>query len=408
MLNLFFRPDRVDQEGIIHLPASKSISNRLSIINALVEKELPISNWSDAEDSLLMRKILNSKEAEFDARMAGTVIRFLTAYFSIQEGRDVVLRGSDRLQERPIKPLVNALQDLGADIQYLEKSGYPPLRIKGVKLKRSSIEIDASLSSQFVTALLLIAPYLKDGLELKVIDPSSRPYIEMTLSLMSKCGIDCNWSNEIIVVKKGIYQLSESYEIESDWSSAAFFYQYFALSDLTELKIHNLKNDSLQGDRKCTEYFEKIGVSSRFEEDGVRLSKTRFEKEALDIDMSDQPDLILPFALAAVFLLPSIRIKGIQTLRIKESDRVKALTTELEKLASISFESDERSIRVKLKGSHSKVELLSAHNDHRMAMSLAPLCLLYKGLKLDDETVIKKSFPRFWNEVDKLGIVSET
>jgi 3-phosphoshikimate 1-carboxyvinyltransferase len=407
MLKLHFRTDQVDQRQIIHLPASKSISNRLSIINALAQKELPISNWSDAEDSTLMRNILNSKESDLDAGMAGTVIRFLTAYFAIQEGREVLLKGSERLHQRPIKPLVDTLQDLGADIQYLEKAGYPPLKIKGKKLKGSSLGIDASLSSQFVTALLLIAPYLKGGLELNVIDPTSRPYIEMTLSMMSLCGIDCEWTNGQIAIKEGEYQLSESYEIEADWSSAAFIYQYFALSDLTELKISNLRSDSMQGDRKCIEYFEKVGVRSCFEKEGVRLIRTSFQKKALEIDMSDQPDLILPFAFTAIFQLPSVRIKGIQTLRIKESDRVKALTTELEKLASINYESDKGSILLQLKHKRPEVEQLSSHNDHRMAMSLAPLCLLYNKLELDDGVVVRKSFPGFWNEVGKLGIVSE-
>ncbi len=407
MIRLNFNSDDKQQsQTSIQLPASKSISNRLSIIQALSQNELNIQNWSDAEDSRLMREILSSNSSEVDARMAGTVIRFLTAYFALQDGKEVVLKGAERMHQRPIAPLVEALKELGADIEYLKKDGFPPLKIKGAKLKGKKLSIDASMSSQFVTALLLIAPYLENGIQLELFNPSSIPYIDMTLSLMKMCGISCERDKNAIKVEEGSYQLSTPYTIEPDWSSAAFFYQFFALSDMEELKIEGLQPNSLQGDRKCAELFEMLGVKTDFTEAGVELRRTNLANKEIELDLSGQPDLILPFVFAGIFLLPSLRIKGIQTLRIKESDRVEALLSELQKLAKIEYDLSEDEIYLKLidKNPDSELRMLSSHNDHRIAMSIAPLTLLFPSLELDDEQVVDKSFPDFWRQIEKLEV----
>jgi len=406
MLKIEFRSERKSREDIlIQLPSSKSISNRLSIINALSEQPLPIIAWSEADDALTMQSLLKSREDELDVGMAGTAMRFLTAYHSLQKGREVVLKGDQRMHERPIGPLVAALRQLGAEISYLDKEGYPPLKIKGQPLDGSSIAIDASYSSQYVTALLLIAPYLKNGLEMNLQRPTSQPYIQMTTSLMQKCGIILHRKDDRIDVEKGTYQLNSAYQVEADWSSAAFFYQFFALSKLEEIKLNQLQDKSIQGDRKCVEYFQKLGVATSFHKDHIQLSKTAVVTEFIDVDMTDHPDLILPFVFAAVFLCKSVHIHGIQTLRLKESDRVKTLLTELQKLAEINYQVNERDLRIRLIKKKSVIPALQTHGDHRVAMSVAATIPIFNTLKLDDEKVVNKSFPNFWKELSKMGVV---
>jgi len=404
MMKLVYNAGQYRQSSI-KLPASKSISNRLSIIQALAGERLDISNWSEARDSQLMRDLLKSKETELNVEMAGTVIRFLTAYFAIQPEKKIILKGAARMHQRPIAPLIEALIELGADIQYVNEPGFPPLKINGKPLKGSKIKLDASQSSQFVTAILLIAPYLKNGLDLELMNPTSTPYISMTTKLMKMCGSKIQQKGHLIRVEEGSYALSSSYEIESDWSSAAFFYQYFALSDLNELKIAGLKENSLQGDNKAAEYFKMLDVQTDFTSSGLILKKNSVEKNALNLNMSDQPDLILPYVLTAVFLRPSVCISGIHSLRIKESDRVSALLTELQKLAEIDYQVDESTIFIKMLNKKQPNATLSCHNDHRMAMSLAPLCLLFNELTLDDGKVVNKSFPNFWSEISKLAVI---
>ncbi len=390
----------------IELPASKSISNRLLIMQALASKPFDLRNLSEADDTRLMIKFLNSDENELNADNAGTVYRFLVAYFSIKKGKRVLLTGSERMFERPIAPLVKALRRLGAKIDYKGEDGFPPLKIKGSKLYKKKIRIDSSKSSQFVSALLLIAPYVEDGLKIEMLNPTSKPYVDMTLSLMRKAGIVWEQSGNTIRVREGDYRLTSAFKIESDWSSAAFIYQAFALSSYREVFINDLKEDSLQGDAYCVDIFESLGISSYFSNRGVRLSRHSYDAVPLSINLKDHPDLILPFAVTAAYLLPSVKIKGISSLRVKESNRLDALRSELEKLADIDWEEEDDLLKLSINEVKKGIETIeiSSHNDHRVAMCLAPLVMIYQSLDLDVPSVVVKSFPTFWQEVSKLGI----
>jgi len=397
---------RKSSDEAIELPSSKSISNRLLIMNALSKSDLNITNISEAEDSVLMQKLLSSKEKELDVSNAGTVIRFLTAFFSSQKGKEVMLDGNARMRERPIGPLVDSLKELGAKIEFLGKEGYPPIQIKGSKLKKKKLKVDASKSSQFVTALLLIAPYINGGLKMELLDPTSKPYIKMSLQLMRKAGIEWEMDGETIKVWEGEYHLKKKIKVEADWSSAAFIYQTFALSSISTIKIHGLQEDSLQGDSYCADIFEYLGVDTDYTKDGVILSRQSYDAVPLTIDLKGQPDLVLPFAVAAAYLLPSVKIKGVASLRLKESNRLEALRAELSKLADLIWEEETDQLKLSIKTIHRGVDCfkISSHDDHRIAMSIAPLTTTYQCLDFDDSEVVRKSFPDFWKEIAKMGI----
>lgn len=375
-------------------------------MQALSSGNLNLRNISEADDSRLMQNLLSSKSETLNANNAGTVFRFLTAYFSVQNGKEVVLTGSERMLQRPIKPLVKALRKLGANIEYLGEEGFPPLKIKGRKLKKKKIKIDASQSSQFASALLLIAPYVEGGIKLELKNPTSVPYIDMTLQLLKLAGVPHQRDENSIRVKEGEYKIDKPYTVEADWSSAAFIYQCFALTSFGSLTIKDLKEDSLQGDSKCVEIFESLGISSDFNSNGLLLKRHSFDAFPISIDLKDQPDLILPFIVSAAFLLPSIRVTGISTLRIKESNRVEALKEELSKLAELKWEEEEDVLKLSIASVKRSVECFSvgSHSDHRIAMSIAPLTMLYQCLDIDDPSVVIKSFPNYWKEIAKLGI----
>ena len=391
----------------IELPTSKSIANRLLIASALSKNSFEISDLSQAEDTRILQKSLLGESLTIDVGMAGTAFRFLTAYLTIQKG-ERVLTGAERMKQRPIKILVEKLRELGASIDYLGKEGFPPLKITGSKLQRKELTIDGSVSSQYITALLLIAPYLKNGLKLNLTgDLVSLPYIDLTIALMKKLGIEVKRIDRLIEVSEGEYSSTKSVAVEKDWSSAAFFYQAVALGKGSVL-LKGLRSDSIQGDRQCIELFEKLGVTTEFSEKGVHLvNNDNFNKELLELNMVETPDLIPSVAATASQLVKSCKISGVKTLRIKESNRVEALKNELGKVGVELVEPDADTIVVLRADQINQPLKFDTYNDHRIAMCLAPLAFTHRGVLIDNIEVVKKSFPNFWKELEKCGIKTE-
>tara|TARA_B100000749_G_scaffold91582_1_gene69745 strand:+ start:643 stop:1815 length:1173 start_codon:yes stop_codon:yes gene_type:complete len=367
----------------IDLPTSKSISNRLLIIKSLCKERFKIDSLSDSEDTIALQKALNSKKNRIDIGSSGTSFRFLTAYLSTQIGEEFMLTGSQRMKERPIKVLVEALQHLGGEIKYVEKDGFPPLKIKGSTLKGRKITIDGAVSSQFISALLMIAPILKNGLTLiiegKIV---SKPYIEMTLNLMQEFGVLHSWNGNKIEIKPQKY-VAKNIAVEADWSAAAFWFEIASLSDNCTIKLNWLAVNSIQGDIKAQEIFEKLGVSSVFENNTLILTKNKNINFPKHINLLATPDLYQPLKCTLSALNNTSKIKGLQTLKDKETDRFSAVETELKKLTS--------------------TKIIATYKDHRMAMSFAPLSLKFGELIIKDIEVVSKSYPDFWKDLQKGG-----
>lgn len=390
-------------KAVIELPSSKSIANRLLIAQSLATKKFEIKHLSKAEDTKILKEALKEKKEEVNVGMAGTAYRFLTAYYSITPGIRT-LTGAERMLERPIHILVEILQQLGAEISYCEKKGFPPLKIKGQQLKGNTIRVDGSVSSQYISALLLIVPYL-GSLELHLTNRIvSLPYIDMTINLMNRLGITIKRNKHIIEVQKGDYFTNESIKVEKDWSSAAFFYQLVSLAKL-EIKIPELSLTSVQGDVSCAEIFSRLGVDTEERAGSLHLKPAQIENtEEVTFDLTNTPDLIPSVAVTVSSLIQKTTIKGVSTLRIKECDRVNALKNELSKLGASLEEIEEDSIVILKRKGGAKVPVFETYNDHRMAMCLAPLALVYDSIQIDSLEVVKKSFPNFWKELEKVGL----
>ena len=390
----------------IDLPSSKSISNRLLIAQALSGNTIVLENLSKAEDTVLLQKALASNKETVNVGMAGTAFRFLTAYYSISNGTKI-LTGSKRMLQRPIGVLVEKLKELGADITYLKNDGFPPLKIVGKRLKGGPLSIDASVSSQYISALLLIAPHLENGLQLSLKgEVVSFPYIDLTIDLQQQIGIDINRDGSLISVKNGAHTSNLQMVVEADWSSAAFFYQIVALSGKS-LFINNLSASSRQGDMNCFKIFEELGVKTEFLKEGALLTQHAHQVQSiLKLDMTETPDLIPPVAVVASQLCSKISITGTKTLYIKECNRVEALKTELAKLGVELNEVDGNCFEIRQSDKtmeNEKVLSFLSYDDHRIAMSLAPLALRYK-IEIDSLHVVVKSFPTYWVEINKVGI----
>jgi len=367
----------------INLPSSKSISNRLLIIKALCKENFKIKNLSDSDDTISLQKALVNDTETIDVGAAGTTFRFLTAYLSTQVGKEFILTGTDRMKERTVKELVGALQSLGAEIEYAEKEGFPPLRIKGINLKGGEITIDGTISSQFISALLLIVPTLKNGIIIKIkSEIVSKPYIEMTLKLMREFAVESSWYGNTIEVKPQNY-IAKHFEIESDWSAATFWYEIAALSKNCNIKLNGLSENSIQGDRKVSELFNKLGVNSEFANNSLILTKSANCSFPKEIDLLETPDLYQPLKCTLFAVNNNPEIRGIQTLKSKEADRIMAVENELEKLNTSN--------------------IIETYKDHRMAMSFAPLCLKYGELQINNIEVVSKSYPNFWKDLKKGG-----
>jgi 3-phosphoshikimate 1-carboxyvinyltransferase len=391
----------------ITISGSKSESNRLLILQNLFP-ELAIENLSDSDDSIHMQHALSTKEALVDIGHAGTAMRFLTSYFAVKGGREVVLTGSERMQNRPIEILVNALRDLGAEISYEDKVGYPPIRIKGKQITKEKVQINGNVSSQYISSLLLIAAKLENGLEIELIGKiTSVPYINMTLSLLNQLGIDTGFEGNIIKVlpKKAIEK--QTVVVESDWSSASYFYSIMASVVIgSSIKLSAYKERSLQGDSCLAEIYTHFGVATVFGKDCITIKKERKTNlETLEIDLKNAPDIAQTIAVTCFSEGISCNLTGLHTLKIKETDRLEALKEELTNLgASISVTNE--SLHLSNSSKINQNIAIKTYNDHRMAMAFAPLALKVP-IKILNAEVVTKSFQKFWDDMKQIGIKIE-
>lgn len=391
----------------VQISGSKSISNRLLILESLFNN-IKIGNLSNSQDTQLLKKALSETTEIVDIHHAGTAMRFLTSYYSIAEGKTTILTGSGRMKERPIKNLVTALQNLGVEIEYLENEGFPPLKIHGRKITQTQVNVPANISSQFITSLLLIAGKLENGLEINLVgEVTSRSYIEMTLDILTKFGIKTHFIGNTIQVQPFTtnHEASTvSYEVESDWSSASYYYSICALGRET-IHLKSFYKESTQGDSAIAEIYEKFfGITTIFSEDEHKITlqpdPNFIFPEKIVLDMNNCPDITQTLCVTAAALKIPFDISGLGTLKVKETDRLQALHNELKKLGteteitdltikSISFNDPEEHISIK------------TYQDHRMAMSFAPFCLI-ASLTIEDEDVVEKSYPLFWEDLSSI------
>lgn len=397
----------------IALPASKSVSNRALLLQALCqEKRYTIANLAVCDDTEHMEQGVAAKRAGaplIDIGATGTAMRFLTAYLAITEG-ETIITGSERMKQRPIGTLVEALRKLGADITYMNKEGYPPLRICGKRLQGGELEIEAGISSQYISALLMVAPCFTEGLTLHLKgDIASRTYIELTLDLMRRYGAVAEWTNgQTIRVNPGTYE-DTPLSVEADWSAASYWYEVAAIAvhmgHDVDIALPAITPNSLQGDRVVASLFEELGVRTECTEEGVRLLKSQISycKSQLEIDFTHCPDIVQTMAVTHCLLGVPYIYKGVHSLRIKETDRVAALIAELRKLGYVLHaEGDERLIWNGTRCEAEKQPTIATYEDHRMAMAFAPAALLHKGLTIEHPEVVTKSYPTFWEELKRI------
>jgi 3-phosphoshikimate 1-carboxyvinyltransferase len=367
-------------------------------------KGLEIENLSDSDDSNHLQHALSTTNEIVDIGHAGTAMRFLTAYFAVKEGREVVLTGSERMQNRPIEILVNALKDLGAQISYEEKIGYPPIRIKGTKLVKETVQINGNVSSQYISALVLIASSLPNGLEIELLGKiTSIPYINMTLRLLSQLGVDATFVGPKIVVKPFSGLAVKNTVVESDWSSASYFYSCIALSSLnSQITLSAYKKDSLQGDSCLSEIYKHFGVSTTFLENTITITKVQESaKNRLELDLKNAPDIAQTIAVTCFALGVDCTLTGLHTLKIKETDRLVALENELTKLGATIAVTDASLVLEKSTKINEGIAI-ETYNDHRMAMAFAPLALKVP-ITILDANVVTKSFRNFWDTMQQIG-----
>jgi 3-phosphoshikimate 1-carboxyvinyltransferase len=397
--------------GTVYLPSSKSISNRVLIIRELCREPFRIDNLSEADDTKTLQQALNSLKSTdgvIDVGHAGTAMRFLTAYLATSYGR-FVLTGSDRMKVRPIGALVDALLTLGSTVEYIGEPGYPPVMITGKKLKGGKINIDAGTSSQFISALLMIAPLFDDGLQLTLTGKAvSTSYIRMTLNLMAYFGIEYQWEGSLICIRPGQYR-SRAIRIEPDWSGASYFYAALLLSKDGGIYFPELTPSGLQGDENLCKWFEELGITTRFEREGVYASKTGQPPDFLTVNFTDNPDLAQTIALAFAGAKIQAEFRGLETLPLKETDRIAALQTELKKLGFLLNYSGKGAWHLKMTQPWSRQASLcfDTYNDHRMAMSCAPLALKYGQIAIRNPEVVIKSFPAYWENLGRVGFKTE-
>ena len=386
--------------GEVSVSGSKSESNRMLILQSLFPN-LSLKNLSNSDDTKYLQKALKGDASVVDISHAGTAMRFLTAYFSARQGREVILTGSERMQNRPISILVEALGTLGADIEYVKKEGYPPLKIKGKKFDQTRVSIQGNVSSQYISALLLMAPGLDKGLEIELLGMiTSVPYINMTLSLLKDLGISYQWEGNVIRVqpKKSIEETEMT--VESDWSSASYFYSLVALSDRGQVTLSSYKENSLQGDSSLVEIYKHFGVETLFGEHTITLVKKPKEPGGLILDLSNSPDLAQTIVVSCFGAGIACDLSGLHTLKIKETDRLVALKQELEKLgAEISI--TDKSLHLKPRTVIKKNVSIETYDDHRMAMAFAPLCLKVP-ITINDAEVVTKSYTDFWKDFESV------
>lgn len=410
MKNNIFAPQNNIVKGKIKLNGSKSISNRVLIIEALSGKKIKIDNLSEADDTQTLKSLLKSDKKKLNAGAGGTTFRFLTAFLACQEGRKVELTGSERMQQRPIKILVDALNQLGADITYLKEEGFPPLKIKGKKLVGGSISIPADTSSQYISALLMIAPILEKGLVLTLEgEIVSKPYIQMTINLMNQFGAKASFEKQTITVEPGEYT-TKKFFVEADWSAASYFYEIAALSEYSIIRIKGLQENSLQGDAVISEIMSDFGIETTFLKNEIQIRKiAEVEKLKWSYDFLKCPDLAQTMITFCAAKNINAQLKGLSTLLIKETDRVAALNTELSKYnAGLVYNPTKNNWLLEatdFKAIPDGESPIETYDDHRMAMAFAPLCLVTEQIIIENPMVVTKSYPDFWKDLEALGFI---
>lgn len=393
-------------EGAIKLPSSKSISNRALILNALSYSDLAIENVSDCDDTRVMIKALNSDDSTFDVGAAGTAMRFLTAFLSKIVG-EWIITGSERMKQRPIKLLVDALNSLGAKIEYIKKEGFPPLRILGSALEGGEISLDGSISSQYISALMMIAPTMKKGLKIILTgDVISVPYIYLTASMMEEFGVHVQWTENIISIAPQEYK-PIPYTVESDWSAASYWYEMLALCGNGQVFLQGLHKNSAQGDAKIAELFQNLGVKTTYQKEGVMLTLNGNLTPKMIYNFVNQPDMAQTFVVTCCLLNVPFRFSGLQSLKIKETDRITALINELKKAGYLV--SEPKNGVMEWKGERcepAKTIEIETYEDHRMAMAFAPIALK-QTITINDPQVVSKSYPSFWEDLNVVGFKIE-
>ncbi len=398
-------PANTKLQSTIQITGSKSESNRSLLLQALFPS-ITIDNVSNSDDAQVMQKGLAISNGVVDIHHAGTAMRFLTAYFASQEGKQVTLTGSKRMTERPIRILVEALQTLGADITYGKDEGYPPIKINGKRLTGKKVSLPADVSSQYISALLLIAPSLPNGLELELIGKiTSVPYIKMTLGLLNEIGVSCFFEGNRIKVAPQEAVTATMLVVESDWSSASYFYSVVALCKVgTSITLSAYKKDSLQGDSVLSEIYRDFGVETIYSENTVQLKKTgNGSLGILEEDLANAPDIAQTIVVTCFGLGRGCHLTGLHTLKIKETDRLEALYIELTKLGA-SITVTDKSLSLEASDEKNQNVAIDTYNDHRMAMAFAPLALKVP-LYVNDAEVVSKSYPDFWKDMRHLGFI---
>ena len=394
------------KDSTIYLNSSKSESNRLLIIKALSEKEITIKNLSKANDSVLLKNLLESENlVVWDAQDAGTSFRFLTSFLAIKK-EHVVLSGTERMKQRPVKVLVDALNKIGAEILYLENEGFPPIYVKGkINQVKNKLDIPGDISSQYISSLLLIAPLLEKGIEINIEEPFySRPYVNMTLNLMNSFGIKSAVKGNKISIKNQEFS-SGSYIVESDWSAASYWYSILSISDnINNLTLQGLKKKSNQGDSVISELMKSFGVNTQYKEDGIVLTKIKLDTEEIELDFRDCPDLAQTILVVAAYHKIKLKVSGVESLKIKETDRLLAMKNELKKIGCDFYEEGNYWILEKRNREIDDELSIDTYKDHRMAMAFAPLASK-KSIIINDPDVVVKSYPTYWEDLKKVGFI---
>lgn len=402
-------PERI--QATINLPASKSISNRVLMIHALAGGDTLPDNLSDCDDTEVIIRALTAMPYEIDIKAAGTAMRFMTAYLSVTEGKHL-LTGTDRMKRRPIAPLVNALRYLGADIRYAGETGFPPLIINGKTLEGGRLEVPGNISSQYISALLMIGPALKEGLELHLMgEIISRPYIDLTLWTMQEFGAEAEWTDmDIITVRPQVYK-SHPYLIENDWSASSYWYEMLALQGTSgsSIKLKGLTDGSKQGDSVVKYLFSLLGVKTTFDnkEEGqpttVTLTRHRCLLPRLDYDFTGSPDLAQTFVVTCALLDIPFTFTGLASLKIKETDRIEALKAEMKKLGYLIKDENNNTLRWEGERCTPSLQPIDTYEDHRMALAFAPAACRFPGLRINNPGVVSKSYPHYWDDLRKAG-----
>jgi len=396
-------------QGNVCLPASKSISNRVQILNALSKNPQVIANLSESDDTQVLKSILESKDSVLDVGAAGTAMRFLTSYLAQRPG-EYVLTGSQRMKNRPIRILVEALKEAGADIEYMDKEWFPPLKIKGKKLRGGEIHLQSNISSQYLSSLMMVAPCMENGLTIRLEgEIISEPYIRMTESLMNQFGVEIIREGYMLYIKPQSY-ISRPFSVEGDWSAASYMYEIIALATKdSSITMNGLYENSLQGDSKVSLLFERLGVRSDFQDSTVKLTKAGSCPSQFVYDFTNEPDLAQTFIVTCCLLHIPFRFSGLQSLRIKETDRIQAMQEEMRKLGYyLLLEGDNV---LSWDGDRCPEEndpVISTYEDHRMAMAFAPAALVKGSIKIANPEVVSKSYPGFWEDLKRLGFTIET